>query len=107
MIIAFATCCSCGVMSIAIVHIIKPHLEAGAGRKDQFLASRLATHIKGNRHHIQTPIIMIEYWVLNVVLDIFGCLGLDFYDAIGFSILLNVLEIGILTIIECLCHSGQ
>ena len=29
---ALATRCACGIMSVAIVHIIEPHFETGTGR---------------------------------------------------------------------------
>ena len=50
---------------------------------------------------------MIEYRVLHIGRNILSTHGANFYDAVCFSIFLEVLEVGIGILVECLRHGGQ
>ena len=103
-IVALAARRAIGVVSVAIVHVVEPHLEAGAGRQHQLVTLPLTTHIKGDRHHIEAAVVMIEHWVLYVLTDGDGIQGANPHDT-G-RIFLEVLEAGG-PVIACLGHGRQ
>ena len=93
-----------GVVAVAIIHVVEPHLDTGAGGEHDGLSLTLATHIKGDRHEVEPTVVTIKQRALHSAGNLAGSLSANRHDTISSAVFLQILKVGIGIVIAGLRH---